>query len=296
MLKGRVLSAISAILLLSFPVIVGAQAPAAAAPANPNGPAAVDGWTHRPVPPLSRAQAEAPAPQRDIFGVWDPGNGGIQPMGAGANPEDGMPEHELPYTPLGRERLALTKPSNGVRSVLPAETNDPVVACDPQGFPREDLYELRTTQIIQRSSSVAFLFEFGKVWRVAWTDGRQVPANPEPRWFGYSVGKWEDDYTFVVQTTGISERTWIDRAGRPHSEDLRVEERYHRVNYGTMELTVIINDPQMYTKPWVALNKLRFRLQPESFDVTEMMCSPSQISEYNKRFGYPASNMDQDGK
>jgi hypothetical protein len=99
-----------------------------------------------------------------------------------------------------------------------------------------------------------------------------------------------------VQTSGISEKTWIDRAGRPHSSDLRVEERFHRVNYGTLELSVIINDPQMYTKPWLALDRLRFRLLPEGFDVTEMMCSPSQIAEYNKFVGYPASNKDKDGK
>jgi hypothetical protein len=211
-------------------------------------------------------------------------------------PEDGKPAHQLPYTSLGLEKLKLTKPSNGVRSVLPGNTNDPVVACDPQGMPREDLYELRTTQIIGRASSVMILYEFGKVWRVAWTDGREVPQNPEPRWFGYSVGRWEDDFTFVIETTGISEKTWIDRAGRPHSSDLRVEERFHRVNYGTMELTVTINDPQMYTKPWVALNKLPFRLLPEDFDVTEMMCSPSEIAEYNKFVGDPASTRDDKGK
>jgi hypothetical protein len=210
-------------------------------------------------------------------------------MGAGSIPEDGKPEHEIPYTALGLQKLNLTKPINGVRSVLPAETNDPVVACDPQGMPREDLYELRTTQIIPRSSSIVLLYEFDKVWRVAWTDGRQVPPDPEPRWFGYSVGKWEDDYTFVVETKGISEKTWIDRAGRPHSSDLRVEERFHRVNYGTLELTVTINDPQMYTKPWVALNKLQFRMVPENFDVMEMMCSPSEIGAYNKFMGGPAS-------
>ncbi len=110
------------------------------------------------------------------------------------------------------------------------------------------------------------------------------------------MGRWEDDFTFVIETTGISEKTWIDRAGRPHSSDLRVEERFHRVNYGTMELTVTINDPQMYTKPWVALNKLTFRLLPEDFDVTEMMCSPSEIAEYNKFVGDPASTRDDKGK
>jgi hypothetical protein len=250
----------------------------------------VDGWTLQPVAQLDKTHATAPAPRRDISGIWDPGDGGIQPMGAEAMPEDGKPEHALPYTPLGLEKLKLTKPSNGVRSVLPGDTNDPVVACDPQGLPREDLYELRTTHILQTPTSTVVLYEFGKVWRVVWTDGRDFPKDAAPRWFGYSVGKWEDDYTFVVETTGIDERTWIDRAGRPHSADLRVEERFHRVNYGTLELTVIINDPKMYTKPWVALNKLPFRLQPANFDVTEMMCSPSELAEYNKFIGNPASH------
>ena len=269
-----------------------ARAGQAAAGQGPYIGVPVDGWTRQPVPPMAAAQAAASAPPRDISGIWDPGNGGIQPMGAGAVPEDGKPGHEIPYTPLGLKMLKLTKPSNGVRSVLPEETNDPVVACDPQGIPREDLYELRTTQILQTPQSVVILTEFGKIWRVVWTDGRDFPKKLEPMWFGYSIGKWEDDSTFVVQTTGINESTWIDRAGRPHSSELRVEERYHRVNYGTIELTVIINDPKMYTRPWIALDKLRFRLQPANFHVTEMMCSPSELAEYNKFVGAPASTKD----
>ena len=268
---------------------VHGQAPARK---NPYVGTPVDGWTQKPVPPMPADQASAPAPKRDLTGIWDPGNGGIQAMGAGAMPEDGKPNHEIPYTKAGLDALKLTKPSNGVRTVLPGDTNDPVVACDPQGFPREDLYELRTTQILQTPASMMFLYEFGKVWRVAWTDGREFPKNPAPRWYGYSTGKWEDDYTFVVETTGLDERTWIDRSGRPHSDQLRVEERFHRVDYGTMELTVIINDPVMYTKPWVALDKLRFRLQTWHFDVTEMMCSPSELAEYNKFVGGPASTDD----
>jgi hypothetical protein len=204
-------------------------------------------------------------------------------------PEDGKPEHQPPYTPLGLETLTGHKPSNGVRSVLPGETNDPVVTCDPQGIPREDLYELRTTQILQTPLNVYVLYEFGRIWRVIWTDGRDLPKDPEPRWFGYSVGKWEDDYTFVVQTSGTDERTWIDRAGRPHSADLLVEEKFHRVDHDTLELTVTINDPKMYTKPWVPLDKLRFRLEPPNFDVREMICSPSEFAEYNKVIGKPAS-------
>ncbi len=246
--------------------------------------------TGSPQQPASAAnQKAAPAPRRDISGTWDPGNGGIQPLGPRNMPEDGKPEHQLPYTPLGLETLYAHKPSNGVRSVLPGETNDPVVYCDPQGMPREDLYELRTTQIIQTPLKVFVLYEFGKIWRVVWTDGRDLPKEPEPRWFGYSIGKWEDDYTFVVQTSGTDERTWVDRAGRPHSADLRVEEKFHRLDHDTLELTVTINDPKMYTKPWVALDKLPFKLQPPKIDVREMMCSPSEFAEYNKIIGNPAS-------
>jgi hypothetical protein len=231
----------------------------------------------------------AAAPRHDISGIWDPGNSGIQPLGPQAMPEDGKPEHQIPYTPLGLEVLNSHKPSNGVRSVLPGDTNDPVVYCDPQGMPREDLYELRTTQILQTPLNVVMLYQFGKIWRVVWTDGRDLPKDPEPRWFGYSVGKWEDDYTFVVQTSGTDERTWVDRAGRPHSSDLRVEERFHRVDHDTLELTVTIDDPKMYTKAWVALNKLRFKLKPANSDVREMICSPSEFAEYNRVIGKPAS-------
>jgi len=234
-------------------------------------------------------QKAAAAPRHDISGIWDPGNNGIQPMGPQAMPDDGKPEHQLPFTPLGLEALNTHKPSNGVRSVLPADTNDPVVYCDPQGMPREDLYELRTTQILQTPLNVVILYQFGKTWRVVWTDGRELPKDPEPRWYGYSVGKWEDEYTFVVQTTGTDERTWVDRAGRPHSGDLRVEERFHRVDHDTLELSMTIDDPKMYTKPWVALNKLRFKLKPPNFDVREMICSPSEFAEYNKVVGKPAS-------
>ena len=204
-------------------------------------------------------------------------------------PEDGKPEHEPPYTPFGREALSLSKPSSGTRSVLPAETNDPVFSCEPQGMPREDLYEMRTTQILQTPEKIFVLYTFGKVWRVIWIDGRELPKDPEPRWYGYSVGKWVDDYTLVVQTTGLDDRTWIDRAGRPHSDALRVEERFHRVDRDHLEISVTIDDPKMYTKPWLALDKLRFDLQPRDFDVREMICSPSEFAQYNKLIGNPAS-------
>jgi len=99
------------------------------------------------------------------------------------------------------------------------------------------------------------------------------------------VGKWVDDYTLVVQTTGTKEKTWIDRAGRPHSADLRVEERFHRVDRDHLELSMKIDDPKMYTKPWVALDRFVFDLEPSNFDVREMIWSPSEYEDYNNLIG-----------
>ena len=254
-----------------------------------SGQTAPSQWGQGTSSPVHNEHASAPAPKHDISGTWDPGDNGIGQLGARAMPEDGNPQHQPPYTPEGREALNQAKPSNGLRSVLPADTNDPVVTCDPQGIPREDLYEMRTTQILQTPEKILLLYTFGKIWRVIWTDGRELPKDPEPRWYGYSVGKWADDYTLVVQTTGLDERTWIDRAGRPHSDALRVEERFHRVDRDHLELSVTIDDPKMYMKPWLALDKLRFDLQPANFDIREMICSPSEFAEYNKLVGTPAS-------
>jgi len=240
----------------------------------------------------------APAPRRDLSGIWEPALGpgdAIQATGAKAMPSSGKPEHELPFTPEGREAWMKNKPAWGVTMVPSALSNDPVPLCDPQGFPRILLHNFRTSQIVQTANQVLVLYQFNHKWRNIWTDGRALPAIDdalEPRWWGYSAGRWEDDYTFVVQTVGLDERTWLDNVGRPHSFNLRVEERYRRIDRGHLEMTVTLDDPTFYTKPWVALDRLRLRLQAPTFDIREMECSPSETAKYNKEFAEPAAGID----
>jgi hypothetical protein len=148
-----------------------------------------------------------------------------------------------------------------------------------------ELWELRTLNLIQTVKQVVLLSPFYGNYRVIWTDGRELPKDPDPRWNGYSVGNWVDDYTFVVETVGLNPKTWLDHAGRPHSADLRVEERFHRVDHDTMELTMTIDDPKMYTQPWLALNKFPLHLQRPDFDIPELLCAPSEMAEYNKQIG-----------
>ena len=160
-----------------------------------------------------------------------------------------------------------------------AEVNDPLSTMgDPAGFPRILLYELRPVQILQTPESVLMLYMFEKRWRVIWTDGRQLPTDPDPRWYGYSVGHWEDDSTFVVNSIGTDDRTWLDNAGSPHSNDLKVEERYHRVNRDLLELTVLLDYPKAYTKPWLGRDKLQLRLMPSDTDLMEMIPSASEAA------------------
>ena len=78
--------------------------------------------------------------------------------------------------------------------------------------------------------------------------------------------------------------------GRPHTKDLQVEERFHRVNHDIMELTVTIIDPAYYTNPWNALDKYPLRLQSGSFDIREMVCSESEAAEYNNEVGAAAES------
>jgi len=221
------------------------------------------------------APPSGPAPRRDLTGIWDAGGAGIGARGA-------MP---APLTPWGEALGKTHKAGDGIRMAPIAEINDPLSTMgDPEGFPRNLLFELRPFQVVHTPNQVLFLYMFEKRWRVVWTDGRELPTNPDPRWYGYSVGKWEDDTTFVVQSNGTDERTWLDNAGNPHSNEMRVEERYHRVDLNTMELTVKIDDPKTYTMPWLARNKLPLRLMPPNTDLMEMIPSASEAADYKKVF------------
>lgn len=241
-----------------------------------------------------KAEKPAPAPKHDISGVWEPAGGpgaGIHANGAGEMPSDGKPEHELPFTPLGRQTFAAHKPTFGVTQVPSALTNDPMPGCNPQGFPRIVLHNFRTSRVIQTPENVVILYEFNKKWRVIWTDVKPI--------------RFSDECVVVDPLTHrIAPPSRFRRIGRPpggalrilgqlppHSDALHVIERYRRADQQHMDMTITIDDPKMYTKPWVAV-KLRLRLQTPHFDIREMECAPIETEEYNKEFADPAAGLD----
>jgi hypothetical protein len=252
-------------------------------------------WNKRPITDADRK----PAPRRSLAGSWGPAEGagaGTQFLGVQLKPNNGKPENELPYTSYGRELYRSHKALEGLDAVLPTQDNDPRNRCEPLGVPRYNHYNLRVTQIFQDDYKVAILYQYDNRWRVIWTDGRQLPQLVdgavqigdeirEQRFFGYSVGRWVDDYTLEVQTVGMmpDERVWLDSTGRPISDQARVTETFRRVDYDTLVWSETIEDPKVYTKPWEAM-RMPMRLHDPRTDIMEYYCSPSEQSDYDKRF------------
>ena len=99
-------------------------------------------------------------------------------------------------------------------------------------------------------------------------------------------GPWEGDNTLVVDTTGLDENTWLTDAGYPHSIDAHVQERFTRTDHNDLELTLTVDDPKFYTKPF-SLGTEYFRWVPDQL-LDERLCIPSNVIEYLKAVGDPA--------
>jgi hypothetical protein len=219
-----------------------------------------------------------PAAKHDVSGAY---TGSI-----GATPGD-FP----PLTPLGQKLFAANK---GTHAVDVAVSNDPLITCDPLGFPRNAVFEVRGLEFVQTPIKVFELFQYEKVWREIWTDGRALPKNagtddinaPDSRYYGYAVGHWDGDYTLVVNTVGTEGDTWLDNDGHPHSNALRAEERYTRKDHNTLQQTVTIDDPTIYTKPFL-LGKATFKWIPEQ-EFEEQLCIPSKAEAYTNFIANPA--------
>ena len=265
------------------------------------------------VPILAQGGAQAPADvtsrsrpasksaasfnPRDLNGVWfrvshirtfgyvNPGEGSVRGI-------VGRPFEEAPFTPAGRAAFDKNKPAYGPRATSPAHGNDPMGTCDPLGVPRiltaevEGSYE--TWEIVQNGNRMVQFFPWHHDWREVWTDGRSLPKadDLEPKWNGYSVGHW-DGTTFVVDSIGFDDRTWLDKFGYPHTDQMKLQERYRRLDHDTLELSMTLTDPEYYTKPWVGDTKT-FKLNASPFKDAknwdeQIYCVPSEEFNYNRR-------------
>jgi hypothetical protein len=234
-------------------------------------------WLNQPLAgaprtPDGKINMTGPAPRLngkpDLSGIWQAeaeprGPGGLYGLGESPNSKyfrdvlaDFKPGEE-PLSPAGAE--IFRRHSQGV---------SPSLNCLPDGVPHADLLP-EPFKILQTPGVTLVLYEVETTFRQIFTDGRKQLADPQqPSWMGYSVGKWDGD-TLVVDTVGFNDLSWLDARGHGHSEDMRVEERFHRRDYGHLEVAVTITDPKTFTKP-VSINFVE-NLLPDT-DLLEHYC------------------------
>jgi hypothetical protein len=133
--------------------------------------------------------------------------------------------------------------------------DDPIANCQPAGTPR--IFSLaKPTKIIETPGAMLLLHEHDTTFRQIFTDGRPLPEDPLPTWMGYSIGRWEGD-TFVATTAGLTDRSWLDVQGHPHTEALVLTERFRRIDLGHLDVEVTYTDPGTFKAPLTITQKLR---------------------------------------
>ena len=221
-------------------------------------------WLNYPTPgtprtPDGKPDLTAPTPRAadgkpDLSGIWNgPGQGSYdRNLARDLKPSDIQPWAEELYQ----------------KRVLQLGLNAPRANCLPDPFVYYHVVDL--VRIVQTPGLIVMLYQgtTNSIHRTIFTDGRPFPQDPNPTWMGYSIGHWEGD-TLVVETTGFNDRSWLDIEGHPHTEALRITERFRRRDFGHMDLEITIDDPKAFTRPFSL--KLPKTLVPDT-DLLEGVC------------------------
>jgi hypothetical protein len=219
-------------------------------------------WLKYPTPGTPRLadgtpNMAAPAPRTadgkpDLSGVWR----GAGPLYRFNIAQDLKPEDIQPWA----EELFLKR-------VRDSRKDSPLARCLPVSVPFHNFFNL--TRIVQTPALIVILYESpNSPHRTVFMDGRDLPKDPNPTWLGYSIGRWEGD-TLIVTTAGFNDKGWLDSAGHPQTESLRVTERLRRRDFGHMEFETTIDDPKVFTRPFTVK---RERLLAPDTDLLEDVC------------------------
>jgi len=226
-----------------------------------------------------------PAPRHDLTGTW-----------VGAITYEMGPYPAM--TPAGQAARALNRfiPRASDNVDRMEANNDPFSICDPLGFPRILLNHWLSWRggitFEPVSNRMMMLFEQQRVWREIWMDGRQNPAKvdargfPDARFYGYSVGRWEADNVFVIDTVGLDPRSWLDETGLPHTNAAKLQERWTRKDQYNLEATVTVDDPQYFTKPFQLFKTTYYWKKDQN--VQEELCVASEALQYRDKLAAPS--------
>ena len=229
-------------------------------------------WPSHPTPgiprtPEGKLNLSAPAPRAadgkpDLSGVWLVKQGGYLVWAT----SDLKPEEIQPWAAALYKQRAdnFRRDTDGIHCLPPGPK---------AGISGGGPYPMK---IVQTPNLVVVLYEYQTIFRQIFTDGRALPQDPNPTWMGYSIGHWEGD-TLVVTTAGYNDRTALDLAGHPHTEALRVTERFHRRDAGHIDLQVTLDDPKAYTRSWTL--PIELDLVPDE-DLIEYVCENERDAQH----------------
>ena len=232
-----------------------------------------------PKTPDGKPDLTAPAPRTsdgkpDLSGIWmrneDPEpNGppaGRPPLATfgntGANFKEG-----LPFQPWAAELRRKRAAEHGL--------DNPDALCQPQGLLQFHL-DPQPRKVVQTPGQIFIIYESNYGLRTIYTDGRPLPpqGEPQPYWYGYSVGRWEGD-TLVVETNNYRGDGWLDTNGSPLTEAAKVTERFRRVNYGQLDIELTVDDPKAYTRPFTV--RIDQRIVADGSEMIEFICHENQM-------------------
>jgi hypothetical protein len=201
--------------------------------------------------------AERPATDDTVSGPSTPDLSGVWLQRAAGPLSNDVP----PLQPWAEERTRA--------NIKAGPDEDPETRCFPSGISRLYVHQY-PFEILQLPGRVVMVFEYDHFVRQVWTDGRQHPSEDEldATWMGHSIGTWDGD-TFVVDSIGFNDKTWLDSEGHPHTEALHLVERLRRVDHDTLQIDFTFDDPKAYTRPWTAQRV--FRLRP-GWEISEQVC------------------------
>jgi hypothetical protein len=279
---AKVILASLAVMTLWLPV-AQAQGRGGAGGRGGGGRGAQPGFIAAGVPAMP--DPPGPAPKHDLTGAW-------------VGPNKIVMGPYAPMTPAGQAAFKLNKPikraSDNATEV--EANNDPFAICDPLGFPRDLLNHWLssrgTISFEPVTNRMVMLFEQQRVFREVWTDGRQNPAKvdgpgaPDSRFYGYSVGHWDGDNVFVIDTMGLDARSWLDEAGLPHTSGAKLQERWTRLDQYNLEAIVTVDDPQYFTKPFQLMKTNYYWKKDQNME--EELCLASEALRYREKLSNPS--------
>jgi hypothetical protein len=217
---------------------------------------------------------EGSVPPHDFSGVWmvsenfrfspihEPPNSFLQPWA---------------LAKLNAEPMALRKDlPGGHAGGTTALGRDEDISCSQISL-TDFITKQKPIEIVQTPQRIFMFFEYAHTFREIWVDGRALPIDPDPSYFGNSVGRWEGD-TLVVETVGFNDQTVIN--GMPHSDVVHLVERYTRTNLDTLELNMTATDSKAYTKPWTA-GPIKLAWHPD-WELVEAFCIQDDNTAFKK--------------